>query len=296
MPGKRVLFNIDDAIKMYESGELPEDIAAVLGGSRKTVTRRLHRAGVSIRPSGVALKLIAARQVDGVAIAAKYDAGRDIKSLCAEFGIGRRRVETVIKMNGGTLRTLRQAVGLRYARMSKSERQSLVAHAHIAKKGVPASIQSLERRAKTMEVTLQLASRADLILGVWLAQRGVQFTPQKALGPYNLDIAIDELSVAVEVNGDWHYFPDRTAAESKRRDFLLDRGWSVIDVRLAATSARPWKYLRPTCADKIVAVLNQIRREISSGSKHWVVGGDGEPLTGFGGERDDWTAIRRPIA
>jgi len=130
-----------------------------------------------------------------------------------------------------------------------------------------------------MERTLQLASRADLILSVWLAQRGFCFTSQKAVGRYNIDIAFDELFVAVEVNGGWHYFSDRSAAESKRREYILDAGWRLIDVALTSSSSNSWKWLRPACADKIVALLDEVRAGKSSWGQHCVIGGDGEPLS-----------------
>jgi very-short-patch-repair endonuclease/transposase len=280
MPGKRVFFDINDAVKLYEAGKSTEEISEILGGSRKTVARRLKAAGFKLRsgPQGACLYYIS--KVDLSEALRRYAEGENMKSLCEEFRIGRRRMESALRHAGIPVRTLRQSVGLRYTRMSKSERQSLVARAHIAKKGKPADMGSQERRAKTLEVTLQLASRADLILGVWLGQRGLRFTPQKALRPYNLDIAIDELSIAVEVNGDWHYFPDPSAAESKRRDYLFDRGWRLIEVCITSTSARPWKYLRPACADKIIELLERVRRSESIGRKHWVIGGDGESLPG----------------
>lgn len=131
-----------------------------------------------------------------------------------------------------------------------------------------------------MERTLQLASRANLILGVWLSQRGIRFVPQKALGPYNLDIAVEELRIAVEVNGSWHYFPDETSSEAKRRNYLFDRGWRLIEVNIANTDKTAWKYLRPACADKIVALLNQFREHKASVGQYCVIGGDGEFLPG----------------
>lgn len=280
MPGMRVFFDIDDAIKLYKAGKSTEEISEILGGSRETIARRLKKAGVKLRSGPEMARLHYILEVDLSDALRRYAEGETMKSLCEEFRIGRRRMESALRHAGIPVRTLRQSVGLRYTRMSKSERQSLVARAHIAKKGKPADERAQERRAKTNEVTLQLASRADLILGVWLAQHGLRFTPQKALGPYNLDIAVDELSVAVEVNGDWHYFPERTAAESKRRNYLFDRGWRLIDVCITSTGARPWKYLRPACANKIIELLESVRRNKSMRCKHWVIGGDGETLPG----------------
>jgi very-short-patch-repair endonuclease len=219
-----------------------------------------------------------------------------MKSVLAGTGIGRKTFEEILRENGHQPRTLRQSVGLRYTRMTRHEIQSLVAKAHIAKRGRPASHNTQERRAKTFEATLQLASRADLILAFWLAQRSVKLTPQKAVGPYNIDIAIDELAVAVEVNGSWHYFAGSVDTGVKRRAYLLDRGWSLIEVRLTSTSARPWKYLRPACADKIVSLLDELRGGKASWGKNCVIGGDGEFLPGEALDYDNRAAILRPVS
>jgi very-short-patch-repair endonuclease len=147
-----------------------------------------------------------------------------------------------------------------------------------------------------MQHTLQLASRADLLLGIWLAQRGVIVIPQKAVGRYNIDLAIDELFVAVEVNGSFHYFADHASAEIERRNYLLDRGWRLIDVALTATRHSTHKYLRPACADQIVILLNLLRTNESDWGQYRMIGGDGEALPGFQSEPNDGSAISRSIA
>jgi very-short-patch-repair endonuclease/transcriptional regulator with XRE-family HTH domain len=272
-------FDTDNAIIRYNAGESADEIARQTGVSRGTVARRLAAAGFKLRTPGASRSLFLTKKFgDLTAAVTEYMAGRTMKQTCKDFGISNKRLEKAIVKAGFVARTLRQSVGLRYTRMTKFERQSLCAKANIAKRGSNANEVSLERRAKTMEATLQLASRADLILGVWLAQKGVKFTPQKAVGRYNLDISIDELLVAVEVNGDWHYFPDRIANETKRREYLLNLGWRIIDVSLTASKTRPWKYLRPACADKIISLLNIGGGNESSFGKYCVIGGDGERL------------------
>jgi very-short-patch-repair endonuclease len=277
---KLLKIDIDDAIRRYEAGESIRQIAPESGVSEMTLRRRLERAGAQIRTISAANRAAAWARYGHIldALIERYVAGETVQKLSLESGVNRRRIELAVKRAGHELRTMREAVGLRYARMSVSERRSITAKANIAKRGRKASESSQERRARTCEKTLQLASRADLILAVWLAQRGECFTPQKAVGPYNIDIAVDALLVAVEVNGDWHYFPDRAGAESKRREYLFHQGWRLVDVCLSAQNGRTWKYLRPACADKIVALLNGLRAGEPGFGQHCVIGGDGELL------------------
>jgi very-short-patch-repair endonuclease len=211
---------------------------------------------------------------------ARYTAGEGSVKLAREIGIHPERFKRLLVAAGYTARTIGEAVGLRYTVMSQGERGSLTANANVAKRGRPASERSLERRARTMQATLQLASRADLALALWLAQRGVRLVVQQAVGPYNIDIAIHERAVAVEVNGAYHDARLRALSRSRttpeeRLSYLLDRGWRVIDVNILGANA---KYLRPACADRIVALLEGAGPTEADWGQHCVIGGDGEPL------------------
>jgi len=272
--------DIDDAIRLYESGESIDNIARKMRVSRNTIVRRFKSAGYQTRKAGISNALNAMRRYGDLSnIVARYVAGETLQSLSRESGIDRKRLEKFIVAEGHTLRTLRQAVGLRYTRMSVHERRSLTAQAHIAVRGCKKLESSLEKRAKTHEMSLQLASRTDLILAVWLAQRNISLTPQKAIGRYNVDIAINELPVAVEVNGSWHFFKKRMSSDAERREFLFDRGWNIIEVVLADTENSPWKYLRPACADKIVTILKEFSLNKSLTRQYWVIRSDGESVS-----------------
>jgi very-short-patch-repair endonuclease len=279
MPGKRVVFDINDAIRMYEAGESSIEIAKTLGCHAVTIIRKLREAGVAIRKPWESARLFYQAQTDLSDAVRLYAEGEDLKSLCAQFGIGPHRMESALVLAGVHRRTSGQSLRIRYSRMSEAERAVITRQANIAKRGRPASQKALELRAKTYESTLQAASRADLILGMWLNQRGIQLTPQKAIGPYNVDIAIHEPAVAVEVNGYWHYLSHRISSDDKRREYILDSGWMMIEVRLDSFTASPWKHLRPTCADKIVSLLDSVRVNVATRGKHWVIGGDGESLS-----------------
>jgi very-short-patch-repair endonuclease/transposase len=273
MTRKILAVDINYAINLYTSGVPIKEIASKAEVGSSTIIRRMRDAGFQLRSIGESTALTLARRAGDLSKAVeRYVSGETMQKVAADFGVTRRRLEIAVRSAGYTPRTMLQAVGLRYTNMSARERRSITAKANIAKRGRKASIASQERRARTLEVTLQLASRTDLLLSVWLAQKGIKFTPQKAFGPYNIDIAIEELAVAVEVNGSWHYFPDRSSTEIKRRNYLLNGGWKLIDVKLG-------KYLRPSCADKIISLLDAMRQNETSWGEHCVIGGDGELLS-----------------
>lgn len=298
MPIKPLKIDISDAVRLYESGRSLEEVARQSGVSDMTIYRRLMAAGTQMRKRGEGIRIKAwQRYGDTLApLVARYVAGESFAQIGRDSGIQQRRLAMAVVREGYKVRSLLQAQGLRYTRMSVSERRSMTAKANIAKRGIKASERSLERRAKTYEMTLQLASRADLIMGIWLVQRGINITPQKAIGPYNIDIAIDELLVAVEINGDWHYFPHKITSERNRRKYLFDRGWRLIEVNLGVERGRPWKYIRPSCADKIVSFVQEPGALESMIGQYCVIRGDGELLSRSGSEDSDGSAIGRSVS
>lgn len=283
--GSHISLNVDinHAISLYESGKSITQIAKELGVGSSTISRRFSQAGYrTLRSNAEIGWLTAQRRYGDISEAIRmYVSGSTLEDARKSIGVPRRFLEKAIVKAGHTLRTQAQQLGLRYTRMSVSERRSITAQANIALRGKKASPKRMERRARTNENTLQLASRADLILALWLVQRGVQIIPQKAVGPYNIDIAVEHLFVAIEVNGHWRHFSSSNAAAIiQRKKYLRDRGWVLIEVRLTSTHDRPWKYLRPLCADKIITLLDRISRGETLTSEETVLGGDGELFTG----------------
>ena len=285
-----LIFDVDYAISLYEAGESLDEVGRKMGVSGNTVGRRMDAAGLKRRSHGVSTALRYAHGTPDLdPFFERYKAGEGRIALAREAGVGGDRFLRLMREAGIPIRDLRGAVAMRYTRMSKSEREGVTQAANTAKRGKRANPESLARRALTMEATLQLASRADLILAVWLAQRGVEFTPQKAVGPYNVDIAVHEPRVAVEVDG-FHHAPElrrlsrSRSTPAERREYLFDRGWRLIEVRPPMSTR---ENLSPLCADHIVALLEEARADEPSWGEYCVVGGDGELCPGDGTNGDD---------
>jgi very-short-patch-repair endonuclease len=281
---------------MYKAGKSCEEIAKVLGGHAATVRRRLLDSGIPIRKPWESNALHYQTEIDLSGAIRLYVEGEGLVTLAKEYGIGPRRLRRALILAGVPVRSCSESLLYTYKRMTESQRAAIAAHANNAKRGKCASVEALERRADTCERTLQLASRADLMMYAWLSGRGLPVTPQKAVGIYNVDVAVHTPAIAVEVNGHWHHFRDNASTPEKRREYLFDRGWGVIDVYLTAAPNLSWKYLRPTCADKIIAILDGLGGNIPVAGKHWVIGGDGEPFTGSGSESDDRATVFGPIS
>jgi len=273
--------DVDNLFERYLAGESLSELGSEVGVSGATLARRIKNAGYKLRSPTESRAIFVARHTpDLTPFFERYIAGEGSVKLAKEAGIHQSRFLKELDKAGIARRTIGEAVGLRYTQMTRAEREALTAGANEAKRGRPASQVSLERRARTMEATLQLAGVSDTILAAWLGQRGVtNFTLQKAVGRFNLDIAIDEPLIAVEVNGGMHVPKMRALSRSmttavERRDYLLNSGWRLIDVMVAGGN----KILRPSCADRVIALIEEARTNEPSWGQYCMIRGDGEFL------------------
>ena len=114
------------------------------------------------------------------------------------------------------------------ARRSPERRREIVAAANAAARGRKATGEQLRRAALGREANPRM-SRGEVFLLRHLERCGIGVTPQKAIGPYNCDLAFG--SVAVEVHGgNWHAHGYHRLAHDKRSRYILDAGLHLLIV------------------------------------------------------------------
>lgn len=137
-------------------------------------------------------------------------------------------------------------------------------------KGHTWSMEVLDKRSITREIRKTHRSPAETKLSNWLHDLGVDTTPQKAIGPYNCDLATD--SVAVEIfGGKWHGYGDHLSRYPKRCNYILDKGWNLVIV---------WDHARYPlsiqAAHYIAAFIKESRGNPSMRGEYRVIRGNGE--------------------
>lgn len=210
----------------------------------------------------------------------RYQAGHTQAEIAVEVGVQAATVSRWIKQRGATIS--RSEVARRYnARLSPEERSARAAAAHDAVRGMKRTPEDLTKRAASREANPSNISIAERMLSDWLAVRGVETIPQKAIGPYNTDLGA--YPVAVEVfGGNWHANGRHIARHSDRVRYILDAGWHVIIV---------WSHglhspLSVEAADYVVSFLQSADRNPSATRQYRVVRGSGE-IIAFGCAKDD---------
>lgn len=222
----------------------------------------------------------------------RYQAGESELKLAREFGVSRNVIRRRLVNSGVTPRNSSQANVASMALMPIEQRQARAAAAHAAVKGRKHSIAEKSQRAATVE-TLQIhISTIENLFADMLRSKGItNITQQKAIGIYNVDIAIERPRIAVEVmGGNWHTSIHHAALHHKRIPFILDKGWSVVIIWVNAM-----KYpLTIQAADYVVALVEAFRLNKPKRCQYRVIRGTGEDVPVFSSNFNCITPIKRP--
>jgi very-short-patch-repair endonuclease len=204
-----------------------------------------------------------------------YQSGFLESDLAKRFNVAYQAIHSWLVKRDVPLRSLSEGHRIAAARASKEERARRSKAAHDAVRGKRQTLEHREKIALTREDRQISISPIEMTCARALRRAGFDCTPQKAIGPYNVDIAINEPPVAVEIfGGGWHGSGRHAARFKKRIKYILDRGWSIVIVW--ADRDRPYgrgatKY--------IVSLAEKIRRGETVGRQEQMIWGNGHPST-----------------
>lgn len=259
----------DDLVALYKSGLSIDRIAVQTGISRRIIRRDLIQAG-ALTPKQ---RHYPFAESD---VLAMFSGGASVKALAGHFGVQRSVIVNILDENGVSPRSRSDAMFLRMAKATPEERERLTHAAHAATRGRSMPEECQIRMAEGRERTKAHASFEALALAEMLESRGFPVTLEKAFGPYNIDIAIDERSIAVEVQGgNWHGFGRHGARLGKRREYILSRGWHLVEV---------WRLdmdrhvTMQTVADNLIAELETLSLDPSGRGEHRMIRCHGQAL------------------
>ena len=204
-------------------------------------------------------------------LVSSYINGKSIKKLSAEFGINRNVIRNRLIKANVHIRNRSEAMYIRMKNTPPDIRKQLTIAAHIAKKGshIPTSqliIRAIQNQSKgILNTTEQLLFRM-------LQKQGFHITPQKAIGIYNCDLAINEPPIAIEIfGGHWHSYGRHAARMLRRSKQILNSGFSLIIIWVDAL-----KYpLTIGSANYIISYAQKFSRNKSVRSQYRVILGNG---------------------
>lgn len=223
--------DLNDLIDAYQAGATPDEIGKRYGVQGQSVRIRLKKAGCRMRTIAEA-KALHLPPVNVPLMVKQYRQGRSINALAKRVGRDRNLVIARLLANGVQLRTQSEQETLKWAAMSQAQRDAQVRAAHIASPiknaGQKPSLSSMIAKSIAWEVTGRMNPR-ELLVSQFLTDLAIPHTAQRRVGTYNIDMAINELPIAVEVVAS---VPSRIYGPKLRKKVidLLDGGWFILFV------------------------------------------------------------------
>lgn len=280
MTAKVSRINTDDLIKKHLSGLSATQLARQHGVTQKVIVRLL---GSEYRTRSQ----LAAMHTDS--IVARYTSGESCKSIADSFWFDRPTVIRILTDAGISVRGRSEAECVKWSRMTGEQRAAQVSSAHQSVRGMKRGLDELCKRAQSHESSRVRDTAFERHVIDSLSERGVtDIIPQKAIGPYNCDIAAGP--VAVEVfSGYWHWHGRHFARTEERFRYIMDAGYDIIV--MAISKSHPFT---PAVADYFASEVQKARSNPPGVRQYRVIWGAGEFETG-GRLDDDHFSIEPPF-
>ena len=231
MPRISKNISTNDLYSLYQSGLSLNDVAERFGVCSEAIRSRFLRNGLKIRSLSEAGLIFNARNLsfDRDEAIRLYRDGALFVDLAERFNVHWMVVRRVIINAGVKLRPYSEIQRIKASRLTKQERARHSKAAHDAVRGKSQSLEHRRKIALTREDRGVGISRIELSCKNLLEDRGFTCIPQKAIGSYNVDVAITEPPIAVEIfGGHWHAHGSHAARFRKRIDYIINSGWHPI--------------------------------------------------------------------
>ena len=266
MPAIKIFPFTDDIIRRYQAGESVKELCREFGVTESWLFAERRRRGIIVSDKvGVFSNIIDT-----------YQSGVSELATARQFGVSRAKVRYQLLKAGIIPRNGSEANKLSLSRMTPLERSARTNAAHVAVRGRKVSVAEKELHAIACQNNLTEVSPLETILVDMLRAKGFTIVQQKAIGIYNVDIAIESCRVAVEVNGgNWHTSPAHFRRDIKRIPYLFDRGWHLIIIWVDKVK-HP---LAVESADYITTFVQLLGRYEPVARQYRMIWGDGKAVT-----------------
>jgi very-short-patch-repair endonuclease len=206
-----------------------------------------------------------------------YNSGMSVKQLSKHFGIARSGIVTRLHSLGITQRNRSEAMFLRMAQSSSEERARLSDAAHAAVRGKRYTFEERCNRAISREIhgNVGKVSRIENRFIAEMEVLGYPCIPQKAIGPYNVDIALAEVPVVVEIfGGNWHAVGYHNRVYRERFDYIFNSGYQSVIIWVIRDYP-----LEDGAIQYVISLADKISRGETVIGKEKVIRGDGNITT-----------------
>ena len=211
-------------------------------------------------------------RLDAHDLARRHEAGESVKALAESVGVSRSAIVVALKKVGVRQRNRSEAMYARMAQATPAQRLAWATPSHEASRGKRHTDEHRVKIAQTRE-TIAVPTRTERKMIEALESHGLKCIPQKAIGRYNIDVALAEPRIAVEIfGGHWHAAGRHAARYRKRTDHILDAGWTQVVVWV--TRDYP---IERAAVEYIVALADRLSGDKPARGEEHVIRGDAKP-------------------
>jgi transposase len=277
----KIPININNLVSLYESGLSIVKISKQFAISKSHCYKLIASTGTSFRGNKIHFS-----ESDAIA---DYVAGMSENQVAIKYSVQRSSIKTILERKAIHRRSQSEAEFLKWQSMTGEQRSQQVCHANQAIRDKPPEFhaRSAILQAKTKQNTLAKSCDSEMTFIAEFEKLGFIVIPQKAFGPYNIDIAIR--NTAIEIHGT-ACNPHNHAYYSKRVVNLLKGGWNVIYIK--TTSNVNVK----RAAHQVSKMINLIESDDSAICHYGMIRGSGELIATGCLDRDEFTTINGPNA
>lgn len=226
MPNRRKQLPENEIVRLYLTRDYTlAELRQRFGCSEAPIYRVLREAGVQLngrsRPAG------SRKPIDTSEIHRLYVTERLSEKLVAErLGVSRTIIRARLLEMGVEPRSYGGAQEIIWSHRTTAQRLAHLAKPHAAALGRTPTLEERLLTARTREKRVTHVSAKERELAAALRAHGLAPIHQKAIGPYNCDLAVG--AVAVEVwGGNWHWYGHHRETCEERLRYILGAGWSV---------------------------------------------------------------------
>ena len=162
------------------------------------------------------------------------------------------------------------------------------AAAHAARRGQVDSMATKLARAQTRYLRQLGIGKNEAAFAVLLDAAGIEYRQQLPVGPYNVDFALTEVPIAVEVVSGAGNSCARAIA-AKRTERILGE-WHVFEVRCMGNQRVGT--IQPQVVDELVAFVDFARGDHAALRQYRVIRADGQYM-GSSPKAHRWTGVLR---
>jgi very-short-patch-repair endonuclease len=243
---------------------------------------------------------IEAEGAANMAFAARYVAGESMNQLAKEAGCARATLARRLSGMGVAIRGRSEAERLKWDRLKADpaavERQ--LAKAWDAARGREVPLEERIRVAKTRYERMIYVNKGETEIADELRRRGLRVEQQLPVLSFNLDVALLDSRITVEVLGS-NPKPALAKRLRERAEKLAREGWATVYVEtwrrepgLARAKDASHRFVRPRrvkppfrpgdVAEYVIAFAKELRRDPSTRGQYRVIDGQGQPVSSPG--------------